>query len=195
MNSYRRRPYPLEIPRRQGRPSSLSSLAVPRSKVTAVVVAFCGILIILVLVSLFPTTEGLSSSSSGKEAMPQQVWRDQKETSPVFTLLVTLEFSAIEHKNVFLHEYFPPVAKHVRDHEPDTLAYEVLLSDKDPLQVMILERYRDKENAYLQVHKSSQPFLEFRPKLKNMQDQSYVTVSGHSYFDSEVGFGGRVSMV
>lgn len=113
----------------------------------------------------------------------------------MFSLFVTLDFTGIEHKDVFLREYFPPIANHVRDHEPDTLAYEVLLSDKDPLQVMILERYRDKENAYLQVHKSSQPFLEFRPKLKSMQDQGHVTVSGHSYLDTGIGFGDRVAMV
>lgn len=75
--------------------------------------------------------------------------------------------------------------------EPDTISYEVLLSDKDPLQVLILERYRDKENAFLQVHRSSAPFQEFRPKLKKMEDQGLVTIVGDSYLDSGIGFGDR----
>jgi hypothetical protein len=57
----------------------------------------------------------------------------------------------------------------------------------------VLERYKDKEHAYLTVHKSSGPFLAFRPKLLAMQDAGYVTISGHSYLDAKVGFGDRCS--
>lgn len=108
-------------------------------------------------------------------------------TPPVFTLLVTAQFDSIERKELFL-EIFKPVAKHVKSNEPDTLSYEVLLSDKDSRQVLILERYKDKENAYLKIHKSSAPFLAFRSKLKEMQDKGQVEISGHSYLDSGVGF-------
>ena len=31
--------------------------------------------------------------------------------------------------------------------------WQALLSDKDPLKVLILERYRNKEVAYLETHK------------------------------------------
>ena len=110
--------------------------------------------------------------------------------SPPFSLLVTLQFQDDQSLQTFL-QYITPVAKYVRDHEPDTLAYEVLLSDKDPLQVLVLERYRDKEEAYLKVHKSSKPFLEFRPKLGKLQEEGKVVISGHSYIDSMVGFGDR----
>lgn len=109
---------------------------------------------------------------------------------PVFSLLVTLQFQDDASLQFFLQE-FAPLAKYVRDHEPDTLAYEVLLSDKDPLQVLVLERYRDKENAYLKVHRSSEPFLNFRPKLTEMQQEGKVSVSGHSYLDAMIGFGDR----
>jgi quinol monooxygenase YgiN len=85
---------------------------------------------------------------------------------------------------------------HVRDHEPDTIAYQVLLSDQDPFRVLILERYRDQENAFLIVHRNSIPYLEFRPKLQALQDAGHVTVTGASYLDAsntEVGgFGDRV---
>lgn len=99
-------------------------------------------------------------------------------------------FSAAEHRDDFL-EAFRPFAAYVRDHEPKTISYEALQSDKDPLQVMLLERYEDKEVAYLQVHRSSKEFLEFRPKLKAIQDAGHVTMDGHSYVDTMIGFGDR----
>jgi quinol monooxygenase YgiN len=113
-------------------------------------------------------------------------------TSP-FSLLVTLKFSALEHKEQFLLD-IAPVAAYCKRHEPDTLAYEILLSDKDPLQVLVLERYRDKENAYLQIHRSSNPFLAFRAKLNTMQEAGSVTVSGESYLDTGVGFADRTAV-
>jgi quinol monooxygenase YgiN len=115
---------------------------------------------------------------------------NQKMPQPPFSLLVTLHFTVPKHKEQFLRD-FAPVAAHVQTHEPDTLAYEVLLSDQDSLQVLVLERYKDKDHAYLIVHRSSEPFLAFRPKLKAMQDAGYVTVSGQSYLDAKVGFGDR----
>lgn len=108
----------------------------------------------------------------------------------VFSLLVTLKFSQLEYKEQFLKD-IAPVAQHCRDHEPDTLSYEVLLSDKDELMVMVLERYRDKEKAFLVVHRNSAPFQEFRPKLKAMQNDGKVKVSGESFLDSRIGFGDR----
>lgn len=116
--------------------------------------------------------------------------QSSNNNDPVFSLLVTLEFSGEEFKKKFLKD-IQPVAEHCKANEPGTLAYEVLLSDKDPLQVLVLERYQDKEVAYLQVHKSSTPFLEFRAKLQAMQEGGHVRISGHSYLDSMVGFGDR----
>lgn len=114
--------------------------------------------------------------------------------SPPFSLIVTLQFTEEQYKEQLLRD-IAPLAKYIRQHEPDTLAYEVLLSDKDPLRVTILERYRDKDDAYLKVHRSSVQFQEFRPKLKAMQDAGVVEVDGHSYVDSMVGFGARLNNV
>ena len=113
-------------------------------------------------------------------------------SSAPFSLLVTLTFTENEHKEKFLQD-IAPLAAYVRDHEPDTIAYQVMQSDKDPLRVLILERYRDKETAYLQVHRSTAEFLAFRPKLKAMEDAGYVSIAGESYVDSEIGFGDRVA--
>ena len=125
----------------------------------------------------------LRSSSSSLE--------ENATTTTAFSLLVTLVFQSTDDKDEFLTD-IAPVADYVQRQEPDTLAYEVLLSDQDPLQVMILERYRNKDVAYLEVHKSSAPFLAFRPKLQAMQEAGRVTVSGHSYLDSNIGFGDRL---
>ena len=80
------------------------------------------------------------------------------------------------------------MVEYVQTYEATTVGYEILLSDNDELQVSILERYVDKDNAYLKVHKSSTEFLTFRPKLQAMQDSGKVKVIGHSYQDSGMGF-------
>ena len=132
----------------------------------------------------------LPSTSAASSSLRTSSTFSEQHHPAVFSLLVTLQFSAVEYKEQFL-QYIRPVADYVQKHEPDTLAYEVLLSDKDPLQVLVLERYRDKEVAYLQVHKSSAVFLEFRPMLQALQEAGHVQLSGHSYLDSGVGFGDR----
>lgn len=108
-----------------------------------------------------------------------------------FSLFVTLQFSAKEHKDTFMED-IAPLATYIRNEELQTIAYEVLLSDQDPLKVLVMERYTDKDNAFLKVHRNSAAFLEFRPKLKAMQEAGYVTIQGESFLDSGIGFGDRV---
>uniref|UniRef100_A0A7R9WPV4 ABM domain-containing protein n=1 Tax=Craspedostauros australis TaxID=1486917 RepID=A0A7R9WPV4_9STRA len=115
---------------------------------------------------------------------------DVGSTAP-FSLMVTLQFTEAQYKDQFLLD-IAPLAKFVKEKEPDTTAYEVLLSDKDPLHVLIMERYKDKENAFEKVHRSSAAYLEFRPKLGAMIDGGFVKMDGHSYVDSMVGFGDRL---
>lgn len=47
------------------------------------------------------------------------------------------------------------------------------------------------EQDFMEIHRSSAPFLEFRPKLKALQDEGLVEVDGSSYLDSGIGFGDR----
>ena len=128
----------------------------------------------------------LLTSSTGERSVNKM-----SSSSPVFSLFVTLEFTSDEYLQQFLTD-LKPVAEYVRDNEPGTISYEVLRSDKDPLRVLLMERYKDKEVAYLQVHKSSKPFLEYRPKLKAMEEAGQVSIVGESYVDTGVGFGDRV---
>jgi quinol monooxygenase YgiN len=105
-----------------------------------------------------------------------------------FSLMVKLTFIELQYQEQFIRD-ITPLCQHIQEHERDTtIAYEVLLSDQDPLQVLILERYMDKENAFLQIHKTSVPFLEFRTKLQTMQTNQYVTIDGASYYDSGIGY-------
>ena len=105
-----------------------------------------------------------------------------------FSLMVKLTFIELQYQEQFIQD-ITPLCQYIQEHERDTtIAYEVLLSDQDPLQVLILERYTDKENAFLQIHKTSVPFLEFRTKLQTMQTNQYVTIDGASYYDSGIGY-------
>lgn len=137
-------------------------------------------LISLVIVASFRSAVLSSSTMPSEQSM-----------IPIFSLLVTLQFADASSKARFFDD-ISPVAEHCRLHEPDTLSYQIMESDKDPLQVMVVERYRDKDHAYLQIHKSSAPFLTFRAKLQAMQTDKKVTVSGHSYLDhASIGYAQR----
>ena len=70
--------------------------------------------------------------------------------------------------------------------EPFLYSYEVSQSDKDPLQYIIVERYRSKAD-YVGAHRRSTAFHTFRPQMKALQDAGEVIVTGASF--NEVGLG------
>lgn len=106
-------------------------------------------------------------------------------TPDAFFLGVKVIFPNEVDKSAFESE-FEKLAAFVRTSEPGTISYELLRSDKQPLQVYILERYRTKSD-YLDVHKKSKPFLEFREKFQRMIERGAV-VDGDSYLESGIGF-------
>lgn len=97
-------------------------------------------------------------------------------------LVVKLKMSE-EAKVAELKRFFGPYAKWIAENEPTTLAYELLVSDKDPLVVTIFERYADKDKAFLEIHRSSDEFKAFRPKLAALEP----AIDGHSYYEVEGG--------
>ena len=101
-------------------------------------------------------------------------------------LVVSLRFKRADDLDVFLGA-FTPMASAVSRSEPATLGYEVSRSEKDPLLVMIFERYASKLD-YLDTHKAMKHFLKFRPKLQQLQDAHKVVVSGESFQELGVGF-------
>ena len=54
--------------------------------------------------------------------------------------------------------------------------------------VVVMERYSDKDNGYLTVHRSGSEFLKFREILKGMQEKGEVEISGESYSETRLGF-------
>ena len=54
--------------------------------------------------------------------------------------------------------------------------------------VLILERYSDKSNGYLKLHRSGGEFLKFREQLKAMQEEGGVVIEGESYVETELGY-------
>lgn len=104
----------------------------------------------------------------------------------VFTLGVTVKFLKPEDKVEFL-VLFKPLAEHISKYEKSTLSYELMNSDKDPLQLYILERYIDK-HAFLEIHKKTPEFLAFRAKLADMQKDKGVTLDGASFIESGYGY-------
>jgi quinol monooxygenase YgiN len=177
----------MTVPTRQSLPvlqtqKGTTAPAIPWKKIVLVVVVSLFVIIDMMIVSDY----------SNSFLTPPNAWNPlrTRSTEPAFSLLVTLQFSAEEYKDQFFKD-IQPLADYCKAHEPDTIAYEVLHSDKDPLQALILERYRNKETAFLQVHRSSAPFQAFRPKLKAMEDEGRVKISGDSYVDSGIGFGDR----
>ena len=103
-----------------------------------------------------------------------------------FYLGVVVRFTNDQEKQKFIN-IFTPVAKYVKEKEFGTLSYELLNSDKDPLQILISERYKDKD-YYLNVHKTSSEFLSFREKFQEMITNKNAVVDGHSYIESGIGF-------
>ncbi len=102
-----------------------------------------------------------------------------------FYLGVAITFPSNEDKETFV-ELFKPMAKYVEDFELGTLSYQLQQSDKDPLRVHVLERYKDKD-YYLNVHKTSKEFLAFRAELQKLFDKG-AKVEGQSYIETDIGF-------
>ena len=116
-----------------------------------------------------------------------------------FVLLVNFKFATLSHRDTFLRLIEPvcqdvlvkegPTASNSNNKSTkSTLSYQVAISDKDPLMVMLIERYTDKENGYLKVHKSGTAFLKFREQLKGMQERGEVAIEGESYVETNLGF-------
>jgi len=133
---------------------------------------------------------------------------NNNDNKGAFVLLVNMKFTTLAHRDTFL-EWVEPVCKDVLVHEGllpstpaslstslststqniiTTLSYQVAISDKDPLLIVVMERYSDKEHGYLEVHRSGSEFLKFRERLKGMQEDGDVVIEGESYFETELGY-------
>lgn len=129
---------------------------------------------------------GVALSSTNAAAASEQ-------QQQAFVLAVNMKFSTLDNRDTFL-QLIDPVCKDVLANEgpisgtETTLSYKVAISDKNPLMVLILERYSDKENGYLTVHRSGKEFLKFREELRAMQEEGGVVIEGESYLETELGY-------
>jgi quinol monooxygenase YgiN len=149
--------------------------------------------------------DGASGSTSSSFSFANKSSLSKYEADGAFVLLVNMKFATIDHRNTFL-KLMEPVCNYVYSNEgpaitststsssssgkleQTTLSYQVAISDKNPLQVLVMERYSDKENGYLTVHKSGKEFLKFREQLKGMQDRGEVVINGESYLETSLGY-------
>lgn len=83
------------------------------------------------------------------------------------------------------------LAAHVQSHEPLTLGYELLQSDRSANEFLLLERYSSRE-AMLRPHKTSSAFAEFKRALAAAD--IIVEKQGSSWLSSGVGFSGSPSV-
>jgi quinol monooxygenase YgiN len=133
----------------------------------------------------------LSGSSSSiprlsPEHRSSQFHNSQSEET--FTLCVTLIFNDEKSKDSYL-KLFSEYAQWVATNELTTLSYQLLQSDASNLEVMVLERYVNKD-AYLKIHKTSPQFLNYKKKFIELRGDSNPTfsISGRSYYNSVGGF-------
>ena len=91
-------------------------------------------------------------------------------------LLVKLTFGSGIDADVF-QALFCEYARWIQEHEPATLAWEVMRSKRSLHHFLFFGRYEDKELAYATVHRGSSRFAAFRQKLGGMNP----VVDGHSY--------------
>lgn len=108
-------------------------------------------------------------------------WYDALTTGS-FWLTVELTFKTAEDVIAF-EDAWKPLASYCRQHEHGTLSYQMARSETEPLRVVIWERYRTKSD-YLDVHKTSPAFLEFRAKLTALDP----VIKGHGWLESDIGY-------
>lgn len=133
------------------------------------------------------STRNENTSSAVKiPAAATSVGRTKARNEKAFVLAVELTFSKEEDaKNVI--SAWSKLADWCYENEPFLYHFEVGQSDKDPLKYLVYERYQSKDD-YLTAHKSSTAFLEFRPLLKELQDNGLVSIAGNSYNELGTGF-------
>eukprot|EP00960_Hanusia_phi_P050855 760467-Hanusia_phi.AAC.7 len=109
----------------------------------------------------------------------------EKSITASFILIVHVTFSNKKVKEDFKIMYAEE-AEFCRKNEPNTLSYELALSDRDELSGVIIERFQSKDDYLL--HKESSVFKRYREKLKKLEESGDVKLNGQSYYQSNLGY-------
>jgi quinol monooxygenase YgiN len=93
-----------------------------------------------------------------------------------------LKFNSTEDRDAFI-TIWSPLGDYVKHHEPTTLAFELSIADTDPCMILVYERYVDKEEAFLKIHRSSPAFLKFKEEQTGIK----CHIMGQSYYETGLG--------
>ncbi|GAB4821193.1 hypothetical protein N2152v2_008239 [Parachlorella kessleri] len=126
-------------------------------------------------------SKGLPSSSKGS---PPTKVAAVVAGKAAFVLAVGLSFKTVEARDEFLTIWLP-LAKYVREKEPSTLSFELLVADNDPTKVLVYERYISRD-AFIDIHRASEPFLAFKKAQQQLPFE--MEVKGQSYYETNHGF-------
>ncbi|KAK9816557.1 hypothetical protein WJX72_001926 [[Myrmecia] bisecta] len=107
-----------------------------------------------------------------------------KTAKQAFLLVINATFESVADRDKFI-TLFKPLAKHVAEHEPDTLAYELAIADNNPLKIQIFERYKSRSPAYDPIHRSSEPFKRFQDAVK--ESGMVLDKAGQSFIEADIG--------
>ncbi|CAL1126389.1 unnamed protein product, partial [Cladocopium goreaui] len=115
----------------------------------------------LILLASLLVVDGLATGKLGKEL------KKEKGYEGAWSLTIQLRFKDVATRDEFLKSW-GVLARYVRDYEPFCLLFEAIQSDKDPLLLIVDERYTDKD--VYGKHRSSDAFNVFRPQMQKLQD-------------------------
>ena len=106
-----------------------------------------------------------------------------------WVLEIRVKFQCTDDLEQFVR-IWSPAARFCHRHEPELLSYEVCKSDKDPLQILVFERYSSKA-AYTGPHRRTQAFSDFKDAIGRSGLSDRYIMDGHSYKETGVGFMSR----
>jgi len=103
-----------------------------------------------------------------------------------FVLAVRLRFRSVAERDAWI-AVWRPLAEAVRRDEPRTLSFELSVSDRDPTQVLVFERYAARGD-YVGLHRSTEAFQLFKSASASLPFFESIAVEGESYVESGIGF-------
>eukprot|EP01041_Mallomonas_annulata_P007565 gene7565-15511_t len=112
---------------------------------------------------------------------PYKGFHRKSSSEKAFTLCITLKFKDVEQKEIF-RKILTPTINYVAKNEFETLSYELMDSETDPLQSFLLERYESKY-AFTDIHRKGAIFLEQKRMMKeyNLNAENGFIIDGHGF--------------
>ena len=94
----------------------------------------------------------------------------------MFFLVINIVFDDDESKELFLRGFKILQEYCLKNENKFLFQFEYAISDKNSKKIIIIEKYSDKI-SYLNIHRKSKHFLDFKNKVKNLK----LKIEGESY--------------